>query len=86
MGRKLEGDEKRTCGRMKSNLVHFITSGIAACCLCLYAEAAGAKADAVEKTVATSVAKVDAAAKAGLGAICAVARCLVSLRTHKSKL
>ena len=48
---------------MNSNAVHFITSGIAACCLCMYAEAAGAKADAVEKTAATSVAKVDAAAK-----------------------
>ena len=34
-----------------------------ACCLCLYAEAAGTKANAVEKTVAISVAKVDAAAK-----------------------
>ena len=86
IGRKLGGDEKRTCGRMKSNAVRFIISGIVTCCLCLCAEAAGAKADAVEKTAATSVAKVDAAAKAGLGAICAVARCMVSLRTHKRKL
>ena len=49
---------------MKSNVVHFITSSITACCLCLYAEAAGAKANAVEKTDATSVSKVNAAAKA----------------------
>jgi len=61
--RKPKGDEKRTCWRMKSNAVHFITSGIVACGLCLCAEAAGAKTNAVEKTVATSVAKVDAAAK-----------------------
>lgn len=49
---------------MKSNAVHFIISGITACCLCLYAEAAGAKTNVVEKTVAASAAKVDAAAKA----------------------
>lgn len=49
---------------MKSNVVHFITSSITACCLCLYAEVAGAKANAVEKAAATSVAKVNAAAKA----------------------
>ena len=49
---------------MKSNAVHFITSGIVACCLCLYAEAAGAKTNVVEKTVAASAAKVDDAAKA----------------------
>ena len=67
------------CDQMKNNAVHFITSGIVACCLCLYAEAAGAKADAIEKTAATSVAKVDAAARAGPGAVCAVVRCLVSL-------
>ena len=53
---------------MKSNAVHFITSGIVACCLCLYAEEAGAKANAVEKTAATSVAKVDDAAKAAADA------------------
>lgn len=52
------------CGRMKSNALHFITSGTVACCLCLYAEAAGAKTNAVEKTFATSAAKVDDAAKA----------------------
>lgn len=51
------------CGRMKSNAVRFITSGIAACCLCLYAEAAGAKTNVVEKTVATSAAKAVAEAK-----------------------
>ena len=62
--RKLEGDEKRTCWRMKSNVVHFITSGIAACCLCLHAEATGPKAKVVEKTVATSEMKVNVAAKA----------------------
>lgn len=49
---------------MKSNAVHFITSGIVACCLCLYAEAAGAKTNVVEKTVAASAAKVDDAANA----------------------
>ncbi len=48
---------------MKSNAVHFITSGIAACCLCLCVEAAGAKTNVVEKTVVASAAKVDAAAK-----------------------
>ena len=53
---------------MKSNALHFITSGIVACCLCLYAEEAGAKTNAVEKTAATSVAKVDAAAKAAADA------------------
>ena len=52
------------CGRMKSNAVCFITSGIAACCLCLCAEVAGAKTNVVEKTVAASAAKVDDAAKA----------------------
>lgn len=68
-GRKPEGGEKRTCGRMKSNVVHFITSGIAACCLCLYAEAAGAKTNVVEKTVAVvSDVKTDAAAKAAAAA------------------
>ena len=49
---------------MKSNAMRFIISGITACYLCLYAEAAGAKTNAVEKTVATSVARVDAAATA----------------------
>ena len=50
---------------MKSNAVCFITSGIIACCLCLYAEAAGAKTNVVEKTVAVvSDVKTDAAAKA----------------------
>lgn len=49
---------------MKSNAVHFITLGIAACCLCLYAEAAGAKTNVVKKTVAASATKVDDAAKA----------------------
>ena len=56
------------CGQMKSNAVHFIISGIAVCCLCLYAEAAGANTNAVEKTVATSAAKVDDAAKAAADA------------------
>lgn len=49
---------------MKSNAMRFIISGITACYLCMYAEAAGAKTNAVEKTVATSVARVDAAATA----------------------
>lgn len=52
------------CDQMKNNAVHFITSGIVACCLCLYAEAAGAKTNVVEKTVAASAAKVDDAANA----------------------
>ena len=53
---------------MKSNAVCFITSGIAACCLCLYAEAAGAKTNVVKKTVAASATKVDDAAKAAADA------------------
>ena len=48
------------CSWMKSNAVCFITSGIATCCLCLYAEAAGAKTNVVEKTVAASAAKIAA--------------------------
>ena len=52
------------CDQMKNNAVHFITSGIVSCCLCLYAEAAGAKTNVVEKTVAASAAKVDDAANA----------------------
>ena len=52
------------CSWMKSNAVCFITSGIAACCLCLYVEAAGAKTNVVKKTVAASATKVDDAAKA----------------------
>ena len=68
-GAQARGDEERTCGRMKSNAVCFITSGIAACCLCLYAEAAGAKTNVVEKTVAVvSDVKTDAAAKAAAAA------------------
>ena len=49
---------------MKSNAVRFITSGIAACCLCLCAEATGAKTNAVKKTVAASKAKAGDAAQA----------------------
>ena len=52
------------CDQMKNNAVYFITSCIVACCLCLYAEAAGAKTNVVEKTVAASAAKVDDAANA----------------------
>ena len=50
---------------MKSNAVCFITSGIAACCLCLCVEAADAKTNVVKKTVAVvSDVKTDAEAKA----------------------